>query len=101
MIHYNNIYEGKTVLVTGHTGFKGSWLTVWLKLLGANVVGISLEPSTKPSHFSAIHAGNGIVDLRLDIRDSKALEDSILSIKPDFIFITIHTFSHYTSFSII
>lgn len=86
LMNNKNFYEGKTVLVTGHTGFKGSWLTAWLKLLGANVIGIALEPSTKPSHFTAIHLDDGIVDLRLDIRDSKALEDAIVSIEPDFVF---------------
>ena len=46
-----DIYRGKTVLVTGHTGFKGTWLAIWLKALGARVVGYSLEPNTKPSVF--------------------------------------------------
>ena len=48
-----NIFKNKTVIITGHTGFKGSWLTAWLKLLGAKVIGISLDPPTHPSHFLA------------------------------------------------
>ena len=49
---FSDTFNNKTVLVTGHTGFKGSWLSIWLKMLGANVVGYSLEPPTNPSNFS-------------------------------------------------
>ena len=45
------LFKNSKVIVTGHTGFKGSWLTAWLKKLGANVMGISLNPPTNPSHF--------------------------------------------------
>ena len=86
MISYKNLYKGKTVLVTGHTGFKGSWLASWLEILGANVVGIALDPSTEPSHYTSIKLSNKIKDLRVDIRDKDSLEAAILSIKPDFIF---------------
>lgn len=51
---FNNIYKGKKVLVTGHTGFKGSWLTLWLNKLGADVCGYSLEPNTEPSMFNEL-----------------------------------------------
>ena len=44
MKYFNGVYKGKTVLVTGHTGFKGSWLSIWLKELGANVIGYALDP---------------------------------------------------------
>ena len=50
----NNIYLGKNVIITGHTGFKGSWLSVWLKMLGANVIGIALDPYTNPSNFEVL-----------------------------------------------
>ena len=53
-MNFQNIYKDKTVLVTGHTGFKGSWLSEWLLMLGANVVGYSLEPNTTPSHFEEL-----------------------------------------------
>ncbi len=86
MISYTDLYKGKTVLVTGHTGFKGSWLASWLKILGANVFGIALDPLTEPSHYASIKLSNEINDLRIDIRDKDALETAILSIKPDFIF---------------
>ena len=79
-------FLGKTVLVTGHTGFKGSWLTAWLKELGANVVGVALNPPTEPSHFSAAHLAEEIVDLRIDIRNQLDLENAVISAQPDFVF---------------
>ena len=48
---FNGVFQNKTVLVTGHTGFQGTWLSLWLKLLGSNVIGYSLEPPTQPSLF--------------------------------------------------
>ena len=80
------IFNNKKVIVTGHTGFKGSWLTAWLKQMGANVMGISLGPPTHPSHFKASKINVGIKDIRLDIRNRKKLENKILSFKPEFIF---------------
>jgi CDP-glucose 4,6-dehydratase len=79
-------YKGATVLVTGHTGFKGAWLTAWLLKLGANVVGIGLDPATEPSHFVAGNLADGITDLRLDVRDQTALMSVIQDIQPDFVF---------------
>ena len=79
-------YQGKTVLVTGHTGFKGSWLTAWLLQLGAKVVGLSLDPSTEPSHFIAAGLSGEITDLRVDVRDRAAVEGAVLATKPDFVF---------------
>ncbi len=79
-------FQNKTVVLTGHTGFKGAWLTAWLKQLGAKVVGISLDPPTTPSHFMAASLSDGIVDLRIDIRNREALEEVIISAKPDFLF---------------
>ena len=80
------VFKNKRVIVLGHTGFKGSWLTAWLKDLGANIMGISLSPKTSPSHYSTSKIGVGIKDLRLDIRNRKKLEKKITSFKPDFIF---------------
>lgn len=51
---FNNIYCNKRVFITGHTGFKGSWLTLWLKKLGAEVCGYSLEPNTNPAMFKEL-----------------------------------------------
>ena len=80
------IFKNSRVIVTGHTGFKGSWLTAWLKELGANVMGISLDPPTFPSHFEVSGIGKGIKDIRLDIRNKKKLEKKIISFKPNFVF---------------
>ncbi len=81
-----NSFREKTVLITGHTGFKGAWLTAWLKQLGARVVGIALDPPTVPSHFQAANLANGMTDLRVDIRDRASVEDAIVAAKPDFVF---------------
>jgi CDP-glucose 4,6-dehydratase len=79
-------FINKTVLVTGHTGFKGSWLIAWLRQLGANVVGVALDPPTEPSHFAQAQLSNQISDLRIDVRDRVSLERAIISAEPDFIF---------------
>ena len=80
------IFKNARVVITGHTGFKGSWLTAWLKELGANVMGISLDPHTSPSHFEVSKIGKGIRDVRLDIRNRKKLEKKIITFKPQFVF---------------
>lgn len=81
---YKDIYKNTKVLVTGHTGFKGSWLCLWLEKLGANVTGISLPPSVTPNHWSALNLN---IDSRLqDIRDSLALKKIIQEIRPSIIF---------------
>jgi CDP-glucose 4,6-dehydratase len=82
----NNCFNGKTVLVTGHTGFKGSWLVSWLKKLGARVVGIALDPSAEISHFTVADIAADMTDLRIDIRDRSALEGAIVKAQPDFVF---------------
>ena len=79
-------FQDKTVIITGHTGFKGAWLTAWLKQLGANVVGIALEPLTYPSHFVVAELADGITDLRIDVRDRLPIEEAIVSTQPDFVF---------------
>ena len=79
-------FNGKTVLITGHTGFKGAWLTAWLKQLGAKVVGIALDPPTEPSHFTEAHLAEDMVDLRIDICNQLDLEEAILAAQPDFVF---------------
>lgn len=81
-----NAFHLKTVLITGHTGFKGSWLTAWLKQLGARVVGVSLDPPSDPSHFVAAKLANGISDHRVDVTNQDQLEKVILSAQPDFVF---------------
>lgn len=82
----NNLYtyHGKKVLITGHTGFKGSWLTLWLGNLGAEVIGYSLPPETTPSHFDLIPS-NG-VSIMGDIRDRKKLQKVIADHRPEIVF---------------
>ncbi|MDA7738816.1 CDP-glucose 4,6-dehydratase [Amylibacter sp.] len=83
---FENAYKNKTVVITGHTGFKGTWLAAWLNQLGAKVVGIALDPPTEPSHFSAINLKDKINDLRIDIRDRHELVSAIVDAEPDFVF---------------
>jgi CDP-glucose 4,6-dehydratase len=86
MRNFTNTFKGKEVLVTGHTGFKGSWLIAWLKLLGANVHGISNLIPTFPSHYDAANLNEGIIDHRIDIRNYADVEKTIKKINPDFVF---------------
>jgi CDP-glucose 4,6-dehydratase len=79
-------FADKTVLITGNTGFKGAWLTAWLKQLGARVVGVALAPPTVPSHFMAANLAQGMTDLRIDIRDRAALEEAVVAAQPDYVF---------------
>jgi CDP-glucose 4,6-dehydratase len=75
-------FAGKTVLVTGHTGFKGSWLSHWLKRLGARVVGFSKLPETSPSLFELAHIAEGMVSIEGDVRDLAALAAVVREHKP-------------------
>ena len=80
-------YQGKKVFITGHTGFKGSWLALWLARLGAKVFGYALEPPTSPSLFKLLALDDVIYEHQIaDIRDSEQLKRSISRIKPDVIF---------------
>ncbi|XDZ70412.1 CDP-glucose 4,6-dehydratase [Alphaproteobacteria bacterium LSUCC0744] len=81
-----SVFHNSTVLVTGHTGFKGSWLSLWLAQLGANVHGVSLDPPSEPSHFVAGDLASRIHDHRIDIRDGVALIALAEKIQPDFVF---------------
>ena len=83
---FNQIYKGKKVLITGNTGFKGSWLTVWLKMLGADVYGYSSDIPTHPSMFETLGLEDKIRHQWGDMRDKQELKNYILHIKPDFIF---------------
>ena len=86
MKNFNNVYKGKKVLVTGHTGFKGSWLSIWLKELGAEVIGYSLDPYTKKDNFVLSHLSEKIVDIRGDIRDRKYLRKVFDKYQPEIVF---------------
>jgi CDP-glucose 4,6-dehydratase len=81
---FQDIYRDRRVLVTGHTGFKGSWLTLWLQELGAAVTGISLAPNTSPSHWKLLDLN--IDDNCLDIRDPVRLHEAITRQQPEIVF---------------
>ena len=83
---FNNTYKDKVVLITGHTGFKGSWLTLWLLFLGAKVIGLSKDIPSEPSNFLASNIEEKIVHNLFDINDREALKNLIVKHKPDFIF---------------
>jgi CDP-glucose 4,6-dehydratase len=79
-------FKGKKILITGHTGFKGSWLALWLTHLGARVVGMSLNIPSTPSNFIASSIENTIKDHRIDVRDAEAVRLLIHECQPDYIF---------------
>lgn len=83
---FSGVFKGRTVFVTGHTGFKGGWLSLWLKAMGARVVGYSLAPSTTPSFFEAARVGEGMETIVGDIRDFSRLHSSLSTARPDFVF---------------
>jgi CDP-glucose 4,6-dehydratase len=78
-------WRNKRVLVTGHTGFKGSWLSIWLEAAGANVLGYSLPPPTKPSHFELADAGRGFKTITGDVRDYERLKAAFEEHKPELV----------------
>jgi len=81
---FSGIYKDKTVLVTGHTGFKGSWLVYWLSQMGANVIGYSLDAPTEPNHITLL--GLNITSVIGDIRDLDKLNTTFEEYKPDIVF---------------
>jgi len=82
---FGKIYAGKKVFVTGHTGFKGSWLCEWLLLLGAEVFGYSID-CLEPSLFSQLELKERVHDMRGDVRDLPALREAVSAVKPEFVF---------------
>ncbi len=82
---FKGIYNDKTVLVTGHTGFIGSWLVLWLQSLGAKVIGYSLESPTKPSLFETLGLENEITHIMGDVQDKQNLSDNIKKHKPEIV----------------
>mgnify|MGYP002518088511 CR=1 FL=1 len=84
---FDNFFRGKRVLVTGHTGFKGSWLSVWLHELGAEVVGVSQEPFTNRDNFVLSGIGNRIMaDLRANICDGQKMKEIFQKYQPEIVF---------------
>ncbi len=85
-LNYHKVFKNKKVIITGHTGFKGSWLTSWLLKLGAKITGISSNIPSKPSHFKYLKIEKKIKNYSLDIRDFKSFKKIINRVNPDFIF---------------
>ena len=84
--YFWGVYKGKQILITGHTGFKGSWLSLWLKELGADVIGYALEPPTKPNLFEALSLNEKITHIISDIRDEEHLISVFEKYQPEFVF---------------
>lgn len=85
-VQFSNVYRGKRVFLTGHTGFKGAWLAEWLLQLGAEVHGYALEPATTPALFHQLDLASRLHHQVGDIRNVGLLRESILSFQPDFVF---------------
>lgn len=79
-------YHGKRVLVTGHTGFKGAWLSLWLKTLGARVFGLGLSAPTQPNLHEIVHTHAFEREIHCDVRDSTRLEAAVSELAPDVVF---------------
>jgi len=84
--YFKKIFNKKKILVTGHTGFQGGWLSTWLIMLGADLYGFSLTPNTKPSLFKAINLEKKMTSIIGDIQDFENLKYHIKKVKPDFVF---------------
>lgn len=82
---FGGVYAGRRVLVTGHTGFKGSWLVLWLRELGAHVAGLALDPDTQPSHWTLL-GFDDVADHRADLRDAGAMRKVFDEHRPEIVF---------------
>ena len=85
-VSFKKTFESKKVIVTGHTGFKGSWLSFWLVQLGDKVTGIALDPPTKPSMFDCLALADILDDRRINIKDQQLTQAVFDEIQPDFVF---------------
>ena len=84
---FNNFYKGKRVLITGHTGFKGSWLSIWLYELGAEVIGVAQDPFTERDNFVLSGIGEKMkADIRADIRDGERMKAIFKEYQPEIVF---------------
>lgn len=83
---FDNFYKGKKVLITGHTGFKGSWLSIWLHQLGAEVIGIALDPFSERDNYVLSGIKDKITDIRGDIRDGTFLKEIFQKYQPEIVF---------------
>jgi CDP-glucose 4,6-dehydratase len=83
--NFGGIYHGRNVLVTGHTGFKGSWLCLWLVSMGARVSGLALDPHTSPAHWTLLDL-DGVRDQRIDLRNRDAIKEAVRRTQPEIVF---------------
>ena len=81
-----SFWHGKRVLVTGHTGFKGSWLCLWLQSMGAIVQGYSINTPTKPSLYKVTQLKDKIISIQGDVRDNKKISETMVQFKPEIVF---------------
>ena len=81
---FGDIYNGRRVLITGHTGFKGSWLSFWLKRLGAHVCGIALPPESEPNHYQLLKPA--VRSVEEDIRNREVLDTVFSAYRPEIVF---------------
>ena len=83
---FGDLYRGKRVLLTGHTGFKGAWLAEWLLALGAEVTGLALPPPTNPALFDQLALAHRLTHQLGDIRDLAVVRETVEAARPDFVF---------------
>lgn len=84
---FQGFYSGKRVLVTGHTGFKGSWLSIWLQEMGAEVIGVGLDPLTNRDNYVLSDIGSKIkADIRADIRNARQIKELFCKYRPEIVF---------------
>lgn len=86
MLPEKDFWQGKRVLLTGHTGFKGAWLSLWLQQMGAEVIGISLPPATQPNLFELLGMSNAMQSHICDIRQASELKHLVQTSRPDIVF---------------
>src|SRR5436190_1134591 len=79
-------WRGRRVLVTGHTGFKGAWLTLWLQALGAQVIGLAGKPPTDPSLYVVARVGDDVESHEADLRDAEAVARGVAESRPEVVF---------------